>query len=192
MTARARRRAGFTLMETLVVLVLVSLTVLVMFQMLGSYRIARERTAAWAGDVDRRALMEAWFTDTVRGLHPVEQPPFRGDADGFGGVTLNPLRSAAGAPTPVGWRLVRGGEAGLELEYSEGGTRRWSLPLREDDARFVYFARDGRQADAWPPRQGMQDLIPGAIALVEGTRSTIVSVLGPVQPPRSTWDEQRE
>ena len=41
--------AGFTLMEMLVTLVLISFATMLMFQMLGSYRVARERVQAQAG-----------------------------------------------------------------------------------------------------------------------------------------------
>ena len=52
-SARLRARAtakggGFTLMEMLVTLVLISFATMLMFQMLGSYRIANERVRGQA------------------------------------------------------------------------------------------------------------------------------------------------
>lgn len=188
----APSRRGFTLMETLVVLVLVSLTVLVMFQMLGSYGIARDRVAAQAGGIDRRALVEAWFTDSVRGLQAIERAPLEGADDGFSAITLNPVLAPAGSPTLVEWRIAD--DAGERvLAYSEDGDERWRLPLREgDSARFVYFSREGRQAERWPPEAGMQDPLPGSIALVQGDRAQVASVLGPVKERTEAWQLEVE
>lgn len=189
---RVPRARGFTLMETLVVLVLVSLTVLVLFQMLGSYRIARERVAVSAGGIDRRALVEAWFTDSVRGLQALERRPLEGVEDGFAGITLNPVLAPPGSPTPVEWRLVREGGERL-LVYSEDGAERWRLPLRaESDAGFVYFSRDGREARRWPPEAGTQEPLPGSIALVQGDMAHIASVLGPVTERTDAWQLETE
>lgn len=186
------RRSGFTLMETLVVLVLVSLTVLVMFQMLGSYRIAHERVTANAGGIDRRALVEAWFTDSVRGLQALEREPLEGTADRFSAITLNPVLAPPGSPTRVEWRLLQ--EAGeWMLAYSEDGDERWRLPVRDGDtARFLYFSRDGREAERWPPEAGMQDPLPGSIALVQGDRAQVASVLGPVTQRTDAWQMEVE
>jgi general secretion pathway protein J len=188
----ACRAAGFTLVESLVVLVIVSLTVLVMFQMLGSYRVARERVAAHAGGIDRRALVEAWFTDSVRGLQALERAPLEGGPDRFAAVTLNPVLAPAGAPTPVEWRLLREGGDQL-LVYSEDGAERWRLPLRAGaTAEFVYFSRDGREAARWPPEAGMQDLLPGSIALVQDGTAYLASVLGPVRQRTDAWQMETE
>ena len=56
-------------MEMLVTLVLISFATMLMFQMLGSYRVARERVQAQAGLIDRQALFQAWFRDSVHGLY---------------------------------------------------------------------------------------------------------------------------
>jgi general secretion pathway protein J len=186
-----RGSAGFTLMETLVVLVLVSLTVLVMFQMLGSYRLASERVADQAGGIDRRALVDAWVTDSVRGLQADARAPREGRADRFSGITLNPVFAPAGAPTPVEWRVEREG-GDWALSYSEDGSERWRLPLRDGSPRFVYYARDGREASGWPPEIGVQDALPGSIALVQGGQARIASVLGPVQERREAWQLETE
>ena len=79
MTSEARVR-GFTLMEVLVVLVIVSLTTAALFQMLGIYRIARERVSAQVAEVDRRTLVQEWFTDSIHGLLAIENDPMRGRA----------------------------------------------------------------------------------------------------------------
>ena len=63
-----RRQSGFTLMEALVVLMLVSILVSLAFEMLGAYRIAKGRVFESSADTDRRALVQTWFADSVRGM----------------------------------------------------------------------------------------------------------------------------
>lgn len=183
----AAKSGGFTLMETLVMLVLVSFAVLLMFQMLGSYRVARERIAATAGDIDRRALFDAWFLDSVRGLHPEANTPFKGTATDFSGFSLNPLFAAPGAPVALEWTLQTGRDGEWVVSYSEDGKPRWSLPLADTrEVRFVYLDRDGNPQDQWPPDSGVQAGLPVSVALVQvgaaGVRTRVASVRGPLEP----------
>jgi len=181
------RHRGFTLMETLVMLVLVSFSVLLMFQMLGSYRIASARVAAQSERIDRQVLFDAWFADTVRGLYALKAEPLRGDTLSFSGLSLNPLLASPGAPTAFSWRLDFTATRGWVMTYSERGAARWSLPLNNTgEARFVYFDADGKAQDRWPPALGLQGELPQAIALVregergEHDRVRIASVFGPM------------
>lgn len=194
---RRRRAAGFTLMETLVMLVLVSFTVLLMFQMLGSYRIAQARVVAQGGNVDRQALFDAWFSDSVQGLRAMDAVPLQGSAGAFSGTSLNPLLASPGAPVTIGWRIVAGAD-GPTLAYLESGTERWTLPLRDTDAaRFVYLDGAGTVHDAWPPALGVQQALPASIALVRegvaGDRVVVASVHGPLDPqylPFELWEDE--
>lgn len=187
-----RRAAGFTLMEALVVLVIVSLAVGTMFQMLGAYRIARERVAAQAGALGREALVRSWFTDSVHGLTPVPEAPFDGDAGGFEGTTLNPLLASPGAPTRIGWSIADA-EGGWVVRYEEDGSERWSLPVRSGTRpRFAYYAADGREVAGWPPESGVQVALPASVALLLEDRSVVASVLGPLEPRVDPWELEQE
>lgn len=184
MTVRAR---GFTLMETLVMLVLVSVTVALMFQMLGSYRIARERFIAQSGAIDRQALFEAWFADSVHGLRAIDGSPMQGTATGFEAVTLNPLFGSPGAPARVQWTLVAMPDGGRSVRYSEDGVERWTLPLAgAGEARFAFLGDDGERHATWPPATGLRVALPAAVALVrEGApdaRVQVAAVHGPRTP----------
>lgn len=191
------RATGFTLMETLVMLVLVSFAVLLMFQMLGSYRIAHARVVAQGGVVDRQALFDAWFSESVQGLRAMESAPLQGSADAFAGTTLNPLLASPGAPVQISWQLARDGD-GTTLAYLEGGQERWSLPLRDtDSAYFLYLDATGATHEAWPPELGVQQALPASVALVrEGTggeRVVVASVRGPLEPqylPFELWEDE--
>lgn len=193
----ARRAAGFTLMETLVMLVLVSFSVLLMFQMLGSYRIAQARVVAQGGGIDRQALFDAWFSESVQGLRAIEAAPMQGSAEAFDGTTLNPLLASPGAPVAIGWRLEAGPD-GMALRYLEDDVERWALPLRDTDgARFVYLDADGTVHEAWPPAMGVQQALPASVGLVRegvaGQRVVVASVRGPLEPqylPFELWEDE--
>lgn len=195
-SARRAGLAGFTLMETLVMLMLVSLATSLMFQMLDSYRVAQERVAAQAGQQDRSSLFESWFIDEVHGLSAVPGQPFKGSRSEFEGATLNPLFGSPGAPSSIRWRLNRSAEGGA-IEYWEDGRERWTLPLRDfADARFVFFAKDGSQYDQWPPSKGLQEGLPDAIAFIRGEpqaeRMRLAAVRGPLVPTQVLFEREEE
>lgn len=190
--------AGFTLLETLVMLLLVSFAVTLMFEMLGTYRIARERAAAYAGTVDRQALFEAWLRDVIRGLHPTATQGLAGTPTAFRALTLNGLRQPPGAPVDAQWDLVPG-QNEWTVRYTEAGTLLWELPLRATrEARFVYFDTDGKSHDAWPPATGLHPALPRSIALVREddsgstSRTLVASVLGPLDPRLDPFELEQE
>ena len=183
------RLRAFTLMEMLVTLVLVSFTTMLMFQMLGSYRVVRERVFAQSGQIDRKALFQSWFQDTVRGLYITNGLSFSGDAGALRGTTLNPLYGEAGTPTLIEWRLRREGDVRW-IMYVEDGRERWRRPLAgAGEDRFLYLDLTGKVHDAWPPELGKDEgvpTLPAQVALVReanGLQQTLVAaVRGPLQP----------
>lgn len=193
----ARRPGGFTLMEMLVTLMLVSFATMLMFQMLGSYRIARERVRGQVGVIDRQALFQAWFRDSVHGLFIAEGLQFTGDASRFRGTSLNPMYAPEGSPTDVEWSIVQEGGRTV-IVYAEDRQVRWQVPLaRADVARFAYLDEAGKETDAWPPKQGLVDARPSLPAVVVLTRTfrgrevlQAAAVLGPLKPPVRLYGEE--
>ena len=189
----AVRVGGFSLMEMLVTLILVAFTTMLMFQMLGSYKIANQRVQAQSGLIDRRALFQVWFRDSVNGLFAAKDLEFVGAATRFNGTTLNPLYASEGAPTLIEWRLVRGNSK-MEIVYFENGTQRWRQPLEgSDDAHFVYVDVDDKLQDGWPPKLGKrkQGELPALIMLVRGgqgqAQPLAAAILGPLLPPERIY-----
>lgn len=189
--AICKRRAGggFTLMEMLVTLILVSFTTMLMFQMLGSYRIANQRVQSQSGQIDRRALFQSWFRDSVNGLFTAKDLQFIGTAGRFSGTTLNPLYAPEGAPTLIEWRLLHEDD-GIEIAYFENGTQRWRQRLEgSDEANFVYVDVGDKLQEAWPPKLGTykQGELPAVVMLVRDGASQAqplaAAVLGPLLPP---------
>lgn len=187
--ATRRPQAGMTLMEVLVTLVLISLATMLMFQTLGSYRIAKERVAAQSGTVDRRALFEAWFRESVRGLHATRRVAFKGSGREFEGLTLAPASGATGAGKALRWSLRERARGDWLIAYAEGGTPRWDLPFSDTrSASFAYLDEAGELHEVWPPALGLQDALPAAVVLrrtaADGVERTpvVAAVLGAREP----------
>ena len=196
----ARRPAGFSLMEMLVTLMLVSFATMLMFQMLGSYRIARERVQGQSGLIDRQALFQDWFRDSVHGLFIAEGLQFTGERTRFRGTTLNPMYAPEGSPTQVQWTIEEEGDR-VSIAYVEDGRERWRVRLaRADVASFAYIDEAGKQSPTWPPERGLTDARPTLPAVVVLSRTLggrevlqASAVLGPLKPPvRLYGDEELE
>lgn len=160
--------AGFTLLETLVMLALVALAVSLMFQMLGNWRIVESRVSAQAARGSRDWLLMQWLDDSLRDLFASDAQPFRGDDLSLSGPSLSPLYASPGAPTMIAWRLDFDAREGWQLGYAENGESRWRVPLvgfREP--RFVYLDRNGREHERWPPALGQHARLPHVVALLD-------------------------
>lgn len=198
MASRPRAAAGLTLMEMLVTLVLVSLATLLMFQSLGSYRIAKERVAAQSGAIDRRALFDAWFRDSIHDLYPTKRLAFEGSSRALKGVTLAPAFGIAGAGIVMEWSLAEERPAGWQIRYAEDGRQRWELPLAATrDARFGYLDDGGKMHDAWPPKLGVQTQLPAAVVLRRTAsdglvKVTVAAVRGPRNPVYSVSELEQD
>jgi hypothetical protein len=180
-------------MEMLVTLILVSFTTMLMFQMLGTYRIAQQRVQSQSGQIDRRALFQSWFRDSINGLFAAKDLVFVGTSGAFRVTTLNPLYAPAGAPTVIEWRLKHA-EGKIEIAYFEDGLQRWRQPLEgSDDAHFAYVDAGDRLRDSWPPKLGTfkEGELPAVVMLVRDGESQAqplaAAVLGPLVPPQRIY-----
>jgi len=184
-------------MEMLVTLVLVSMTTMLMFQMLGSYRVARERVQSQSGRIDRQSLFDGWLRASVQGLFIDHGLTFVGSDTAFEGTTLNALYALEATPTLVRW-VLESREGRVEVVYFEERRERWRYALADTvDARFAYVDEAGKQHDAWPPKLGKQDVpLPSGVILLREdaagtTRAVAAAVLGPLKPvPRLTGEEE--
>ena len=146
----ARAAGGFTLLETLVTLVVVSMIVVVLMQALQQALSLRTRILRYEAHARTSALQESWFRDTVRAAIP-DIPDALGAPDGtvteFGFVTAAPLTGEGIAA--VSWSLVRV-DGGFALDYaSDDGTRLRILEGPLQDPAFAYMDKGGAWHDAW-------------------------------------------
>ena len=191
---RPTGNAGFTLMETLVMLIVSALAVMLMFQALASFSRARERVAALEGVRDNDSVVLGWVRDSIRGLVSFDPTGLtlnpkdpgqglQGDASGFSATTLVPLLHPTGEPVLVQWHV--GTElAGSQLVYQESAQKPLALTLNAvRNMHFAYLDKDGKEHAQWPPRLGLQDALPDAIELVidddRGVRVLVQAIATP-------------
>lgn len=180
---------GFTVLEMMVVLIIISMALTLGFQSLGQWQIAEAALDRMAATTRAQALVTDWWTASMRGLAPVEQQPFKGSADRLDGFTLAPVFSQPGAMTPIRWSIVESSGAGAALQLDENGTRR-VLPLTgARQARFRYLSEEGKVSDAWPSESlGLEGTdLPAYVELVieheDGREDAwLAHVVGPLEP----------
>lgn len=194
-----RRVRGFTVLEMLVVLIIVSMAVMLGFQSLGQWQIAEAALDRMGATTRAQALVADWWTVSMRGLTPVEQQPFKGSADRLDGFTLSPVFAQSGAMTPIRWTIVDTAESGPALQLDENGTQRM-LPLTGwQRARFRYLSQEGEPSDTWPAeRLGLEGTdLPAYVELVvrdeSGREDTwLAHVTGPLEPYYKPFREDDE
>ncbi|HEX5306372.1 MAG TPA: type II secretion system protein [Dyella sp.] len=168
---------GFTLLETLVMLVVASLAVALMFQVLDGFNRARQRVAALEGVRNNRLVFLGWWRDSVESLVAVSSPRgvviapddpasgLRGDAVSFRALTLVPLLGGQGRPVAVQWSL-RDDDGHAWLEYRQPGAEPLAFDLGRAQASFAYQDARGERHAAWPVDLGVQEAMPIGIELV--------------------------
>lgn len=145
---RRYAQGGFTLLEAIVTLIIVSMLVTVLMNALSQSLALRARMLRLQGEARRMLLQEAWFRDSLGGAQP---PTKRVEADGFLGtasevsfVSAAPL--VANGSTRVDWKLLRDQNGRVALHYSDpvvGDLEVVSGPL--NDASLSYMGSDGGQ-----------------------------------------------
>lgn len=175
------RSRGFSLLEALVTLVILSMIATVLMQSLSQVLGLRERVLRSEREARIAGLEERWFRESV-GAAVADLPGaaavFQGDARAVRFLGLDPV--GGGAAGPVEWRLAADG-AGLGLDYREG-TRRFrfdGLALRE--GQFRYLDAEGRWQPRWPPEAAEGgDARPGPVPSAPALpRAVELSMAGP-------------
>lgn len=143
--------AGFTLLEAIVTLVIVSLIVTVLMQALAQSLQLRQRLLHHQREARTTVLQEQWFRETVASA--IEDLPgafgsLRGDARGVEFATPSPL--GGGGLARVRWALepMEGGDSLVYSDPTLGQVVILPGPLH--DARLAYLDVEGRWHDSWP------------------------------------------
>lgn len=175
MNGRARQ-TGFTLLEAIVTLVIVSLLVTILMQALGQAMSLRTRLLRFEGENRQAALQEAWFRDTTAGM---QREAEEGDDGELG--TRDWLEYTTPAPLVAqGFSTVRWWLDGGRLHYADARVADVIVidgPLR--NAGFSYLDEDGDWTQRWKWRDHGAKL-PKMVRLTATTARGTVDWLVPL------------
>jgi prepilin-type N-terminal cleavage/methylation domain-containing protein len=154
-------QTGFTLVEVLIGLVLLSMVVAIVFGSLGQVLDARSRLRPYLDQSEETALVASWFRQTVQALvadYETGKDRFAATADGFSGLTASPLVGPPGTPTPFRWSLRYDAGANVTiLEYAERPSNAIRISSwAGHDAIFSYYDQDRQWQRVWPPADSHQ------------------------------------
>lgn len=185
-----RGSLGFTLLEAIVTLVVVSLLVTILMQALSHSLSLRARLLRFQGESRIAVLQEAWFRETIAGAQT-------DSVDGMGQVqgTGDSLSYATPAPlvargmSRVRW-WVESGPEGESLHYSDPATKDLVVvagPLR--DASFSYLNHEGEWQEEWKPEPEDIDVLPQLVRFeamtTKGSLFWLVPLIADPLPPES-------
>lgn len=149
-------RSGFTLLETLIGLVIAALIALVTLDSLSAVAAHAARLMEQGRRQTDRTLalmpLQRALEEAVPDYHDAAGI-FEGEARLIRGLTMAPPSGAAGLPARFELRIeTRGGQA--VLVYLEQD-RQLIVTSLEGDPAFTYQDNSGRLHEAWPPVEGL-------------------------------------
>lgn len=158
---------GFTLLETIVTLVIVSMIVVVLMQALQQSLGLRTRLLRHEREVRAAVLQEQWFRESV-GSAIADLPDALGAMDGNArGLSLVSAAPLSGPGLSKLYWSLQPVPGGVALAYSEAGGKPMTIlagPLT--DAAFDYLDGEGRWLQEWkvPPvaetAAGANEMLP--------------------------------
>ncbi len=188
---RSRRVSGFSLLEAIVTLVIVSLLVTVLMQALSHALSLRTRLLRFQSEARVDFLQEAWFRETVAGAQ-VDL------GDAFGGIEGTSQSLAYATPAPlvadgmarVRWWIAPGGQGGASLHYADSATTDLVIvagPLEQ--AEFSYMDHQGEWHREWQPEKDADEAMPQLVRFEartgRGTLYWLVPLVTDPRPPES-------
>lgn len=175
-------RSGFTLLETLIALVIASLITLVLMDSLSAAaghaarleQAAREHTARTLGLLPARRALEGAIADYHDG-----DALFTGEARRMRGLTL---AGAGGAHAgPVVFEIdITAGAGAARLIYTENGDALFEIAVPVG-ARLAYRDARGGLHDVWPPEDGFDPdpvyyrPLPAAVVILDGETAVMAA-----------------
>lgn len=190
-----RQAQGFTLLETIVSLVLMALVASVVFTAIHAASLAESRSRVAADQRGYDALVRQWWKDSTGGLradrdYPVVVEPFE-----IRGWSTQPLSTGGNGEARIRWRLGRDEGEPWRLEYLEDDRLTWSFELvGVESARFVAPAPGGAgRGERSKLEQPLQ--LPGWVAMElngrDGADWVLVAARG-LEAPVVDWSENRD
>ncbi|EDN65723.1 conserved hypothetical protein [Beggiatoa sp. PS] len=163
------RVSGFTLLEMLVVLFIVSLISTLLLEGFTHVLHLRSRFLVQLDNSQKGAIQEYWFQSTTTGIvtdYYKGEHIFKGNEQEFSGLTLMALDAMPGVPTSFAWQL-KYTDGIMKLGYKNSQGEYWEVAhWFSQQGHFQYQGEEGEWHDQWPPAFGLQTKqIPRLIVL---------------------------
>ena len=185
-----KKATGFTLLEVLVVLLIVSLISTMLVQGISMVLSLRYRFLAQLNCQQKDVLQSHWFREVCTAFTPEQSGAggiFAGTGKQIHGLSLAPLLGKPGVATQVDFNLERKADE-MVLSYREDGGEpidigRWPAV----EGTFNYIDAEGRRRDQWPPASlDTAAQLPDAVMLrvdsARGPLAWFVAIPGRHQP----------
>lgn len=148
--------AGFTLIEMLVVLIIVSMVGAILFSSYQRILDIRIRLAAFLDGTDAPTLIAGWFRGSVEGLLPDQKDGadvFAGAPRRFAGLSTAPIDGTPGVPTRIAWELVfDAANARTALTYRDANAAPLTVASWPGDRGGLRYCGPRLTcSDSWPP-----------------------------------------
>jgi len=190
-----KQYSGFTLLETLVVLVLVSLISVLLMQGLGFVMQLRTHFVEQIDDLQQGALQEHWFRSSTSSLFPASKTSpylFHGKPKVLTGLTMAAINQDIGVPTPFKWALQTEQDRTILYYYPDlikQPNLKWQvMDWYGHEGKFQYLSTTGRWFNQWPPDKFEQiPQLPEAILFTakrrQHTLQWLVNIIGIKEEP---------
>jgi prepilin-type N-terminal cleavage/methylation domain-containing protein len=154
--------SGFTLIEILVVLVIVSMIAAILFSSYQRILDIRIRLAAFLDGTDAPTLVAGWFRGSVEGLLPDQKDGadvFAGTPRRLIGLSVAPIDGTPGVPTRIAWEVVFDPASGrTALTYRDGTAAPLTVASWPGDRGGLRYCGPRLACtDSWPPPTGTGD-----------------------------------
>ncbi len=182
------------MLEVLVVLIITSLISGILFEALAQVYSVRVRLGRSMEQMEEYLLVDNAVRKILVSLYPGEEggdDTFRAGARTLSGLTLSPMSTPLGMPTPFELKLEAGrGPGATALVYVDRDGR--ELMITEwprSSARFSFWSADAGWQDVWPPALGTPPQLPDIVQLSviqDGEEWAVTAAMKTiaVQPPR--------
>ncbi len=186
---KKEQQKGFTLMELLVVLILISLLMTTLMQGLGYFLKLKERGSSLVLMQQKNQMQEYWFKTLIQGLTPYQsftKKKFKGSKTQLTGQTLTTLTSTPASIEDITLKLEQASGT-VKLIYT---AEKYTWVLGEWISNQVYFSYQDEQGDMhelWPPKDSDDTIqLPALVKLHVtaplGNIDWFVSVAGRLNP----------
>ena len=166
---------GFTLLEMLVVLVLISLISMLLLEGVSYVLHLRSGFLTQLEDSQKGTLQEYWFRSTVSAIvtdYRDGEFIFKGEKRELSGLTIASLDNVTGMPSPFAWQLKYANGV-MTLHYKNSRGESWEIARwLGAQGHFRYMAADGKWHTKWPPFGLKTAQIPRIILLLGQRRET--------------------